>query len=157
MGDSHVRETWAGRPPRPALPPTAACVVRTLCSGNAPRKGDRCHMATPMLHPLLFRGHRWPQRPVLSEFTAMGDHAPSRGSLQGTRKPNPPQKPLPADPLSKGTRLSHASTRTPRQPESGLHLAPLRSVRHRHPSSFSPEPLGPLHEARLSDDGRAGG
>ncbi|XP_007935081.1 disintegrin and metalloproteinase domain-containing protein 12 [Orycteropus afer afer] len=45
---------------------------------------------------------------------------------QGTRKPHPPQKPLPADPLSKMTRLSSASGRTPGQPASGLRLAPLR-------------------------------
>ncbi|KAK2099160.1 hypothetical protein P7K49_024611 [Saguinus oedipus] len=48
--------------------------------------------------------------------------------LQGTRKPNPPQKPLPADPLGRMTRLTHASARTPGQRETGLHLASLRFV-----------------------------
>ncbi|KAM9197122.1 LOW QUALITY PROTEIN: disintegrin and metalloproteinase domain-containing protein 12 [Dugong dugon] len=52
--------------------------------------------------------------------------SPALRQAQGTWKPNPPQKPLPADPLSKTTRLTTASGRTPGQPESGLRLAALR-------------------------------
>nr|XP_060499022.1 disintegrin and metalloproteinase domain-containing protein 12 [Panthera onca] len=52
--------------------------------------------------------------------------------LAGTRKPNPPQKPLPADPLSKTSRFTSPSARALGQPESGLCLVPLRPA-PKHP------------------------
>ncbi|XP_036907179.1 disintegrin and metalloproteinase domain-containing protein 12 [Sturnira hondurensis] len=70
--------------------------------------------------------HQAPRAPGVPARPLPATPAPRQ--VQGTRKPDPPQKPLPADPLSKGARLSHASARTPGQPESGLPLAPLRSV-----------------------------
>ncbi|XP_075390574.1 disintegrin and metalloproteinase domain-containing protein 12 isoform X2 [Tenrec ecaudatus] len=54
---------------------------------------------------------------------------------QGTWKPQPPQKPLPADPVTKMTRLTSASVKTPGQPGPGLCLAPLR------PALKRPQPV----------------
>ncbi|GAB5578879.1 disintegrin and metalloproteinase domain-containing protein 12 isoform X2 [Prionailurus iriomotensis] len=82
-----------------------------------------------------------PLRPVrLSECSRLSRRLPVRpssppdpcrptllfGRPSGTRKPNPPQKPLPADPLSKTSRFTSPSARALGQPESGLCLVPLR-------------------------------
>ncbi|KFO38257.1 Disintegrin and metalloproteinase domain-containing protein 12 [Fukomys damarensis] len=51
---------------------------------------------------------------------------PALRQAQGIYKPNPPQKPLPANPLSRTTRLSNASVKTPGQQEPGFRRAPTR-------------------------------
>ena len=73
------------------------------------------------------------------------DHASSCGLLQGTRKPSPPQKPLPADPLSKTVRLAGASARSPGRQESTLRLPPIRLVMHPLPSLPPRKHVGQLH------------
>nr|XP_016775079.2 disintegrin and metalloproteinase domain-containing protein 12 [Pan troglodytes] len=68
--------------------------------------------------------HRAPRAPSVPARPLPANHALRQA--QGTCKPNPPQKPLPADPLARTTRLTHALARTPGQRETGLRLAPLR-------------------------------
>ncbi|KAK2497070.1 hypothetical protein MC885_001853 [Smutsia gigantea] len=64
---------------------------------------------------------------------------------RGTRMPNPPQKPLPADPLNKTMRLANASSRTLGQQESGLPLAPIRHINCPDP------PTLPLRSEKQAD------
>ncbi|KAF4019336.1 hypothetical protein G4228_011037 [Cervus hanglu yarkandensis] len=70
---------------------------------------------------------------------------PPSSTPKGTRKPSPPQKPLPADPLSKTARLAGASARSPGRQESTLRLAPIRLVMHPLPSLPPRKHVGQLH------------
>ena len=85
-----------------------------------------------------------------------GDHASPSGLLQGTRKPSPPQKPLPADPLSKTARLAGAPARSPGRQESALRLAPIRLVMHPLPSLLPRNHVGQLHGPCFSSHWRTG-
>ncbi|XP_045710311.1 disintegrin and metalloproteinase domain-containing protein 12 [Phyllostomus hastatus] len=119
-------------PKRPPPGPSVD-ISRPLQALDPPRPSSP-QRVLPTLHQAA-RAPGVPARPLPA--------TPAPRQVQGTRKPNPPQKPLPADPLSKGARLSHASARTPGQPESGLCLAPLRTAPKRpHPV---PRPAHPAY------------
>ncbi|XP_043844578.1 disintegrin and metalloproteinase domain-containing protein 12 [Dromiciops gliroides] len=68
--------------------------------------------------PQLPRHQNVPVRPLPAN--------PPIRQAQGMHKPSPPQKPLPADPLSKITRLNEASRKVPGQQEAGHRIIPMR-------------------------------